>query len=111
SGVDRTAPILPWQAPDEVGRRSPVDASAAYLAHLAGAWNHAFPDAPLAEQEIFLTVPASFDAVARELTVQAAAQAGLPHVTLLEEPQAAFYSWLGRHDHGDHDDWRKQLAV
>jgi molecular chaperone DnaK (HSP70) len=107
SGVDRTAAILPWQAPEEIGKRSPVDASAAYLAHLTGAWNHAFPDAPLAEQDVFLTVPASFDAVARELTVNAAATAGLPRVTLLEEPQAAFYSWLGQAG----ERWREQLSV
>ncbi len=107
AGVDRTASLLPWQAPDEVGKVSPVAASAAYLAHIVGAWNQAFSDAPLAQQEVYLTVPASFDAVARELTVRAAAQAGLPGVTLLEEPQAAFYSWLGAQG----DAWRKQLAV
>jgi molecular chaperone DnaK (HSP70) len=107
AGVDRTSAVLPWQAPDEVPRISPVAASAAYLSHIAAAWNHAFPDAPLASQEVYLTVPASFDAVARELTVRAAAEAGLPGVTLLEEPQAAFYSWLGAQG----DAWRKQLSV
>jgi hypothetical protein len=106
-GVDRTAEILPWQAPDEVGKESPVDASAAYLSHILGAWDQAFPHAPLSSQEVYLTVPASFDAVARELTVKAATQAGLPHCTLLEEPQAAFYSWLG----STGDGWRKQLEV
>ena len=107
AGVDREANILPWQAPEEVGKVSPIEASASYLAHVAGAWDHAFQHAPLAEQDVLITVPASFDAVARELTVRAAVQAGLPHPTLLEEPQAAFYSWLGSAG----DDWRKQLAV
>jgi hypothetical protein len=107
AGVDRTAAILPWQAPDEVPKVSPVEASARYLRHIAAAWDRAFPEAPLAKQELLLTVPASFDAVARELTVRAAADAGLPHVTLLEEPQAAFYSWLGVRG----DDWRKELVV
>jgi len=110
SGVDREAEILPWQAPDDVGKISPVEASSSYLDHILGAWNHAFPHAPLAEQDVLLTVPASFDAVARELTVRAATQAGLPHVTLLEEPQAAFYSWLGSHQTRA-DDWRRELAV
>ena len=94
--VDLTGPILPWGAPEEVEKLSPVDASARYLEHLAQAFAHAHGGAPLAEQEIYVTVPASFDAVARELTVAAARKAGLPHVTLLEEPQAAFYSWLAR---------------
>src|SRR5262249_29299062 len=94
-------------APSEVAKVSPVDASARYLSHVRAAWDHARPDAPLAEQDVLLTVPASFDAVARELTVRAAADAGLAHVTLLEEPQAAFYSWLGHAG----DAWRHQLAV
>ena len=107
AGVDRLAPLLPWQAPDEVGKVSPLAASSGYLAHIMGAWNHAFPKALLADQDVYLTVPASFDAVARELTVRAAQEAGLPSVTLLEEPQAAFYSWLGQSG----DQWRKQLEV
>jgi molecular chaperone DnaK (HSP70) len=106
AGVDRSQEILPWQAPDEVGKVSPVDASSTYLDHIMGAWDHAFPHAPLAEQEVYLTVPASFDAVARELTVQAAKDAGLAP-TLLEEPQAAFYAWLAALG----DNWRKQLEV
>ncbi|HEX4460234.1 MAG TPA: Hsp70 family protein, partial [Polyangia bacterium] len=107
AGVDRTAPILPWQAPADVAKVSPVEATARYLGHMRAAWDHAHPDAPLAAQDVLLTVPASFDAVARELTVRAAADAGLGHVTLLEEPQAAFYSWLGAAGDG----WRHQLAV
>ncbi len=105
--VDRHQPILPWGAPDEVGKISPVEASRRYLAQMAAAWNAAFPDAPLTEQKVVLTVPASFDASARELTREAALAAGLPEsLVLLEEPQAAVYAWLA--DVGD--GWRKQLA-
>jgi hypothetical protein len=96
-GVDRTAPILPWGAPDVVAKVSPLSASALYLSHLKDAWEHRFPEAPLAEQEVVLTVPASFDEVARELTVRAAREAGLDKLTLLEEPQAAFYDFTARH--------------
>src|SRR5690242_14067355 len=92
-GVDPTGAILPWGAPDDVPRVSPVDASAAYLAHLRAAWDAAMP-APLAEQDVHLAVPASFDAVARELTRRAADAAGLASAHLVEEPQAAFYAWL-----------------
>jgi molecular chaperone DnaK (HSP70) len=95
--VDRTAAILPWGAPDEVPKVSPLEASASYLRHLRLAWDQAHPDAPLAKQQIVLTVPASFDEGARQLTLQAAEQAGLPAVHLIEEPQAAFYDWV--HDH------------
>ena len=101
-GVDRTAPLLPWHAAEGVPRLSPVAASAALLAHLRAAWDHAHPDAPLAEQDVILTLPASFDEVARELTVKAARRAGLPRVVLIEEPQAAFYAWLAKHP----DDWQ-----
>jgi molecular chaperone DnaK (HSP70) len=92
-GVDRQAAILPWQAPPDVKRVSPVEASHQYLAHLRAAWDNQFPDTPLAGQDVVLTVPASFDAAARELTLAAAQQAGLGNLTLLEEPQAAFYAW------------------
>lgn len=92
-GVDRMAPILPWQAPPEVQRVSPLEASALYLSHLREAWDQQFPDSPLAGQDVVLTVPASFDATARDLTLKAAQQAGLPQVILLEEPQAALYAW------------------
>jgi molecular chaperone DnaK (HSP70) len=95
--VDRTAGILPWGAPEGVPRLSPVAASALYLAHLRDAWAARFPAHPLAEQDIVLTVPASFDEVARELTLRAAREAGLERVTLLEEPQAAFYDFTARH--------------
>jgi molecular chaperone DnaK (HSP70) len=93
AGVDRQSAILPWQAPSDVVRVSPVEASKRYLEHLRAAWDHQFPDAPLAEQEVVLTVPASFDASARDLTLTAAQHAGLKNLTLLEEPQAAFYAW------------------
>ena len=113
TGVDRTAPLLPWQAPSDVQRVSPVDASARYLRHLAEAWDEKFArtkataDRALAAQEIILTVPASFDAAARELTLQAATQAGLKNVTLLEEPQAALYAWL----EAAGDKFRKQVKA
>ncbi len=99
-GVDRTAAILPWGAGDEIPRVSPMLASASYLAHVRCAWNARFPDSPLEQQEIVLTVPASFDEGARALTVEAAHRAGLSSLCLLEEPQAAFHDWLFRHRHG-----------
>jgi molecular chaperone DnaK (HSP70) len=108
SRVNRHDPILPWEAPPGVPKISPVEASRCFLQHLAAAWAQAFPDAPIAEQVVVLTVPASFDAAARELTREAALAAGLPtNLVLLEEPQAALYAWLG--DTGD--GWRKQLKV
>jgi len=97
AGVDRTAPILPWGAPVEIAKVSPLAASASTLAHLRLAWNHHFPRQPLERQELVLTVPASFDEAARALTVEAARLAGLPQLRLLEEPQAACYDWLHRH--------------
>lgn len=93
-GVDRTAPLLPWQGAPDVTRISPVEASTRYLAHLRAGWDAAFPAHPLAEQEVVVTVPASFDEVARELTVRAAEKAGLKQLTLIEEPQAVFYAWM-----------------
>ncbi len=107
--LDRRAASLPAGSPDEVPKVSPLEASARYLAHLRAAWDHRVargnPALALARQRITLTVPASFDAVARELTVEAARASGLPEVTLLEEPQAALYAWveaLGER-------WRKEL--
>ncbi len=94
-GVNRRAPILPWNAPDTEPHVSPFDAQVAYLQHMRKAWDHAHPDAPLCDQDVVVTVPASFDEGARELTTEAAAAAGLGQVRLLEEPQAAFYDWLG----------------
>jgi len=105
SGVDRTAELLPWHGAADVARLSPVEASARYLRHVAGAWDHEHPKHPLAEQDVVLTLPASFDEVARELTVRAAAEAGLPRVVLIEEPQAAFYAWLDKHA----EDWQERV--
>ena len=97
--VDRSAPILPWGAVGDVPRISPITASARLLRHMVQAWNAKHPSAPLAAQEVIITVPASFDEVARALTVQAAHQAGLEKLILLEEPQAAFYDFTARHRH------------
>lgn len=108
SRVDRHQPILPWGADDGGPKVSPVTASRRYLEHLVAAWQQAFPDAPLAEQEVVLTVPASFDASARELTREAAHAAGLPdQLLLLEEPQAAVYAWITSVG----DRWRKLLKT
>ena len=93
-GVDRSAAILPWGAGDDVAKVSPLAASASYLAHVKAAWDKAHPTAPLQEQTVVLTVPASFDEGARALTLEAAQLAGLPGVHLLEEPKAAFHDWL-----------------
>ena len=106
SGVDRLSALLPWKAPEGVKKLSPVEASAQYLEHLRDAWNSKMPDAPFARQEILVTVPASFDAVARDLTQKAAEQAGYKNITLLEEPQAAFYAWIERHP-----DWRERVKL
>ena len=108
SKVDRHQAILPWGAPADVPKVSPVAASQRYLEHLVAAWHHAHPDAPIAEQLVVLTVPASFDAAARELTREAALAAGLPAtLILLEEPQAAVYAWLTAMG----DRWRRALTV
>ncbi|HYY53241.1 MAG TPA: Hsp70 family protein [Myxococcales bacterium] len=95
--VDRTAEILPWGAPPDVPRLSPVAASARILRHLRETWDGAHPDAPLGGQDLVVTVPASFDEGARALTLRAAEEAGLHKVVLLEEPQAAFYDWTRVH--------------
>ena len=109
--VDRRGAILPAGAPEDVERISPVEASWRYLEHLIEAWEHAIakgdPELALAKQSVVLTVPASFDAAARELTTEAAYAAGLEDLTLLEEPQAAFYAWLGLRG----DQWRKEVKV
>ncbi|MSR52193.1 MAG: molecular chaperone DnaK [Gemmataceae bacterium] len=101
AGVDRTAPLLPWTAPPDVTRLSPLEVSTRYIRHFVQGWNHApnrTEEDYLENQTVVLTVPASFDDVARNLTMQAAKEAGLKNVTLLEEPQAAFYCWLGLSD-------------
>ena len=111
AGVDRTAAILPWQAPEEVPKLSPVEASSQFLQYLRTVWDSGGAEGQrelaLAEQDVLLTVPASFDEEARELTRRAAEQAGYQHVTLLEEPQAAFYAWLGSQG----DTWRRRIKV
>ncbi|TXG00469.1 Hsp70 family protein [Massilia arenae] len=103
-GVDRRAAILPQDAPEEVTKVSPLAASTRYLEHLRQAWNAAHPEAPFDQQSVTVTIPASFDPAARELTAEAARQAGFAP-TLLEEPQAALYSWI----QGSGGRWRKQV--
>ena len=111
AAVNRTAPILPWQAPEEVPKLSPVEVSSQFLRYLRTVWDSREAGEQqgftLAEQDVLLTVPASFDEEARELTRRAAEQAGYPHVTLLEEPQAAFYAWL----EGQGEAWRRRIKV
>lgn len=106
-GVDRRSPILPNDAPPEVPRVSPLEASVRYLTHLREAWDQAHPEAPFGEQDVTVTIPASFDPAARELTAEAAAAAGYARMTLLEEPQAALYSWIQKSD----GHWRRQVKV
>jgi hypothetical protein len=111
SGVNRRDPILPWESPPGTRRVSPVEPLTLFLAHLRDAWNHEHAgqreQARLEHQEIYLTVPASFDAVARELTVEAAEAAGFENLTLLEEPQAAFYAWI----ESEGERWRTAVGV
>ena len=111
AGVDRTEPILPWGGTVEHARTSPVAVAEMLLRHVAAAWDRRFghiKDADgspcvFADQQVVVTVPASFDETARDLTLGASRAAGCKDLTLLEEPLAAFYSWLNRHD----DDWRE----
>ena len=105
--VDRRAAILPTDAPEEVARISPLEASTRYLAHLRQAWDSAHPEAPFDQQQVTVTIPASFDPGARELTAEAARNAGYTSATLLEEPQAALYSWI----QGSNGAWRKQVKA
>jgi hypothetical protein len=106
-GVDRRAPILPVQSPEEVERLSPLQASMHYIEYLRETWNNKHPQAPFRDQEVTITVPASFDPAARELTAEAVRTAGIEHFILLEEPQAAFYNWI----QGSQGGWRKQVRV
>ncbi|MGZ0165693.1 MAG: Hsp70 family protein [Planctomycetales bacterium] len=105
-GVDRRAALLPWHGAADVQSLSPVEVSSRYIRHIRDAWNAEHPDDPLEQQDVVLTIPASFDEVARELTVAAAKAAGLPRVVLIEEPQAAFYSWVNAH----RVDWEEHVA-
>jgi molecular chaperone DnaK (HSP70) len=108
SRIDRHEALLPWEAPPEVEKISPVEATRRYLQHIAAAWGHAFPEDPLDQQQVVLTVPASFDVSAKELTHEAALAAGLPQdLVLLEEPQAALYAWLAECG----DTWRRSVTV
>jgi hypothetical protein len=105
SGVDRRAAILPFDAPPEVARVSPLEASTRYLRHLRQAWDQAHPQDPFDQQDVTVTIPASFDPAARELTAEAARAAGYNQLTLLEEPQAALYNWI----QGSAGGWRKDV--
>lgn len=105
-GVDRTAPLLPWHRGADVETLSPVEVSFRYLQHMRAAWDAEHPAHPLAEQDLVLTLPASFDEVARKLTVEAARRDGLRRVVLIEEPQAAFYSWID----SCRDDWESHVS-
>jgi molecular chaperone DnaK (HSP70) len=107
SRVGRTEAALPWQSPLEVQKVSALDCTRRFLMHLVAAWQAAHPEAPLSQQQVVLTVPASFDPAARDLTREAAVDAGLPaDLVLLEEPQAAVYRWLAAHGDG----WRRSLG-
>jgi len=111
TSVDRAAPILPWDSPPDNRKVSPVAASALFLKHLRDAWNFEMAkdksEVLFENQDLYLTVPASFDAVARELTIKAAEAAGLEKMTPIEEPQAAFYAWI----HREKENWRKEVHL
>jgi hypothetical protein len=107
AGVDCKSPILPADSPEEIAQVSPFQATIAYLEHLQAAWKNHHPDFPLEEQDLTITVPASFDPAARELTVEAARSLGLGQAILLEEPQAALYSWIEKSE----GDWRNHAKV
>ncbi|MCC9658123.1 Hsp70 family protein [Rhodopirellula halodulae] len=105
--IDPESPVLPWQSPDEIPRVSAVECTEIFLRHLVAAWHAEFPEAPIGEQQVVLTVPASFDPAARELTRRAAIRAGLDeNFVLLEEPQAAVYRYLASTE----GRWRKSLS-
>ncbi|MDO6542416.1 Hsp70 family protein [Photobacterium sanguinicancri] len=106
-GVNRRDAFLPLNSPEEVIKASPLEATRCYLEHLVDAWNHNHPETPLCDQDVTVTVPASFDPAARELTAEAARHVGFKHLTLLEEPQAAVYSWIKNNE----DSWRDQVSV
>lgn len=107
-GVDRRKGLLPVNAAEDITKISAVKAAEMILEHVMNTWNHQFPDANIAEQQIVLTIPASFDASARDLTREAAMAVGFPNsMTILEEPQAALYAWLATKQ----DSWRKELVI
>lgn len=107
NGIDRREKILPFESDDVFYKMSPLEACAELLRHICEAWENEKPEIPFTEQQVLITVPASFDPSARQLVQEAAEQAGYPEIVLLEEPQAAFYAWLYAHA----DDWRNQLKV
>ena len=107
AGVDCKEPILPSEAPEDVDRISPFEATKAYLQHLKQAWDNLHPSSSLEQQDLIITVPASFDPAARELTAEAARSIGLDHALLLEEPQSALYSWINN----SLGDWRNHVSV
>jgi molecular chaperone DnaK (HSP70) len=102
--ADPTQPLLPLTAPEGVPKISPLEASRQYLLHLRSAWDAVHPEAKLEDQSVLITVPASFDAAARDLTQRAAKLAGYPEVTIIEEPQSAFYAWIERNPN-----WREKV--
>ncbi|MGD8109202.1 Hsp70 family protein [Vibrio sp. TRT 17S01] len=107
AGVNRRDAFLPAGSPEEVEKVSPLRATELYLEHLKDAWNHTNPNHNLADQDVTITVPASFDPAARDLTAEAARNVGFVHLTLLEEPQAALYNWIDNSD----DKWRDEVEV
>ncbi|HIF6099048.1 TPA: Hsp70 family protein [Vibrio parahaemolyticus] len=107
AGVNRRDAFLPAGSPEEVEKVSPLRATELYLEHLKDAWNHANPNHKLADQDVTITVPASFDPAARDLTAEAARNVGFVHLTLLEEPQAALYNWIDN----SNDKWRDEVEV
>ncbi|PSV23775.1 nucleotide-binding protein [Photobacterium leiognathi subsp. mandapamensis] len=106
-GVNRRDAFLPLNSPEEVVKVSPLEATQKYLEHMADAWNFQHPETPIFDQDVTITVPASFDPAARDLTAEAARNVGFKHLTLLEEPQAAVYSWIKNND----ESWRDQVSV
>ena len=106
-GVNRRNAFLPAGSPEEVEKVSPLRATELYLEHLKDAWNHTNPNHNLADQDVTITVPASFDPAARDLTAEAARNVGFVHLTLLEEPQAALYNWIDN----SNDKWRDEVEV
>ncbi|PSV13404.1 Hsp70 family protein [Photobacterium leiognathi] len=106
-GVNRRDAFLPLNSPEEVVKVSPLEATQQYLEHMADAWNFQHPETPIFDQDVTITVPASFDPAARDLTAEAARNVGFKHLTLLEEPQAAVYSWIKNND----ESWRDQVSV
>ncbi|MFN1600762.1 Hsp70 family protein [Vibrio harveyi] len=107
AGMNRRDAFLPAGSPEEVEKVSPLRATELYLEHLKDAWNHTNPNHNLADQDVTITVPASFDPAARDLTAEAARNVGFVHLTLLEEPQAALYNWIDN----SNDKWRDEVEV